>query len=103
MLCRRWRTCAQTGDSLSFAATFGATTLLSFFNMAPFGYTEYSQNVMATSASTLLAFSGSAPVDTLFLDDVSVVRASVPEPASLALLLSAFAAFGAVRRRLSKN
>jgi len=94
---------ANDENSDIFSATFGGTTLLSFFNMAPFGYTEYSQNVMATSASTLLAFSGSAPVDTLFLDDVSVVAATVPEPASLALLLSAVAAFSVVRRRLSKS
>jgi hypothetical protein len=90
---------ANDENSDIFTATFGATNLVSFFNMAPFDYTEYSQNVMATSVSTLLTFSGSAPIDTLFLDDVSVVRASVPEPATLGLLLSALAAFGVVRRR----
>jgi hypothetical protein len=91
---------ANDENSDMFNAMFGATSLLSLLNAAPFSYTEYSQNVTATSASTLLVFSGAAPVDTLFLDDVSVVQAAVPEPHSLALLVGALLVSGVVRRRL---
>jgi hypothetical protein len=84
----------------NFDATFGTTSLASFNNMLPFGYTSFSTTVEATSSTTALVFNGQGSTDTFFLDDISVVQAAVatPEPTSLALIGSALLTFAAVRR-----
>jgi hypothetical protein len=57
-------------------------------NAGSFGYTQFTFTVTASSASTVLAFSGRENPAWYDLDNVSVVEAAsaVPEPSTLALL-----------------
>jgi hypothetical protein len=68
-----------------------------------FGYTEYTFNVTASSATTALQFQDSnfGPSGSFLLDDVSVTPAGVPDAGSTLPLLS-FASLGlvALRRKL---
>jgi hypothetical protein len=64
-------------------------------------YTEFTFNVTASSASTNLAFSIAPDSSSIFLDDVSVTPAGVPDAGSTLPLLG-FASLGlaALRRKL---
>ena|SRR5215472_10192784 len=86
------------GGPALFDATFGSTTLLDFTGTNGFGYTQFTDTVVATGSSTLLSFASYQVPAFFFLDDISVV-AAVPEPATLALLGGALVAFGVLRRR----
>jgi len=81
-----------------FKAALDGAVLFDMVNASLFVYTEETFAFLGTGSNTisLAAYNGSGA---FFLDDVSVAPAAVPEPASLALLGSALAAFGVVPRR----
>jgi hypothetical protein len=61
-----------TDSENDFSAWFGADEVLSLVNSSAFGYTLYSYTVLATSASTTLAFYGREVPAWYDLDNVSV-------------------------------
>jgi MYXO-CTERM domain-containing protein len=86
----------------SFTASFGADQVLNLVNSAMFlSYTFEDFTVTATSASTTIAFTGSANGGAWQLDDVSVtaITPAVPEPPSLGLFAVAALGLAAVYRR----
>lgn len=87
-------------DNNAFSADFGGVSLVSLTNAAVFGYTNYTADVVATGASTLLTFTGWNKDGTFSLDDVEVTArlAAVPEPATLALVGLALAGVAAAGR-----
>jgi PEP-CTERM motif-containing protein len=91
------------GTPSQITGMFGSTNFLSLTDPAPFGYTEFTDTVVATGNSTALSFAAFQAPNFFGLDDVSVlpvaVPVAVPEPASLVLLGGALFAFGAIRRR----
>lgn len=75
------------GPHNTFLATFGDQTVLSLNDASAFGYTQFSQQVTATSRSTTLTFTAEQDPGFFYLDDVSVEAA--PAPAVGGGLLSA--------------
>ena len=73
----------QEGGSLnSFGTDFGGIAGPALTNSAPFGYTQFSYNAIASSASTALRFSFTNQLDLWDLDDVVVTdlgAAGAPE------------------------
>jgi hypothetical protein len=90
-----------TGNSIpnSFSFTWGgAAGAPPIVDSAPFGYTEFQYQLVASSASTTLAFSFSDSPAFWDFDSVDVT-ANVPEPASLALVFGALGSLLWVMRR----
>ena len=88
--------------NVTMTVTFGATTIFSHLFDSITGYTEYTFNVTASSASSALTFNldGSGFV---LLDDISVglARVGVPDGGSTVSLLGcALLGLAALRRRL---
>ena len=68
------------------------------------GYIFYSFTETASSASTLLSFTFQQDVTFWDLDDVSVVAAGIPEPATWAMMLLGLGMAGvAIRRRRGRR
>lgn len=86
--------------SNSFAASFGGTSLISTTNFPESGYGEYFFSGLATSTSTDLVFGFRDDASFFSLDDVSVSSSSVPEPASVLLLVLAAIVLFLGRRQL---
>ena len=92
----------------SFVVNWNGSTIFSLTNPGSFGYTEYTVNVTASTASTTLLFGVLKPQISsrsgFLLDDISVNRtgASVPDTGSTFSLLG-LASLGlvALRRKLS--
>jgi hypothetical protein len=80
---------AAAGPPNLFQVAFGGTTLLNLANyQAPTTYKEYVfNNLLASSASTLLQFTFQQNPSFIALDDISVTTSSsvIPEPSSLTL------------------
>ena len=93
----------ETPIENQFNAMFGSTNLLSLTDSGSFGFTEFTDTVVATGSSTTLSFAAFQVPAHFILDDVSVLPVTpvtaVPEPAALMLLGSALFAFGVTRRR----
>lgn len=92
------------GTPNSFSVLFGGSNPLSLTNAPAFGYTTYSYNLLATSASTNLQFDFRDDPGFWGLDNVSVT-AAVPEPATWAMMLLGFGMMGGMlryRRRSTK-
>jgi hypothetical protein len=116
-------TSAETPDN-AFVAQFGGVSLLSLANDAGFGYRQFSQTITATSAQSVLSFTGYNAPSAYDLDDVSVLALGpevtqptpttptpttptpitptpVPEPGTIALLLSGMLGLAGRRRKAS--
>jgi hypothetical protein len=78
----------QVAGSDSFQAIWNGTTVLDLTpTLNTFPYTQFTFNVTSSAgATTTIQFNGYDTPSFNYLDDVSVTLASVPEPASLALM-----------------
>jgi hypothetical protein len=90
----------REGGSPFVSVSWGGSTVFSDFLTSPFGYTEYTFTVNASSPATQLQFQFFSIFGNLFyLDDISVTPAGVPDGGSTVSLLG-FALLGlAVLRR----
>src|ERR1700761_4604582 len=90
------------GPHNTFLATFGGQTLVSLTDSAAFGYKPYTVVVRATSAHSVLAFTGEQDPASFGLDDVMVEAGPAPVMGG-GLLSLGTAAFGFVARRLRRG
>jgi len=90
------------GPHDTFLATFGGQTVLSLTDAPAFSYTKYTMVIKATSANSVLAFTGEQDPSSFGLDDVSVEAGPAPVMGGGLLSLGA-AAFGFVARRLRRG
>jgi hypothetical protein len=94
------------GPHDTFLATFGGQTVLSLSDSAAFGYRRYTATITATSAQTVLAFTGEQDPAQFGLDDVSVVAEAAPAPvtgggiASICVLVAALSIQRMRRRKV---
>jgi hypothetical protein len=86
------------GNTSSFAATFGGTSLDNLHN--PTGTLNFTSDVVATGSSTTLTFSIRDDPGFIFLDAVNV--SPIPEPATFGLLGLGMAAVAIRRRQVSR-
>ena len=85
------------------SVNWGGSTVFSHLFPDSAGYTEFTFNVTASSASTDLSFVYSNGSDILFLDDISVNPAGVGVPdggSTVSLLGCALLGLAALRRKL---
>ncbi len=82
-----WLAHGATDRSNDFSAWWNSNPLLTLTNAHGFGETSYSFTMTAQDDQTTLRFSGRELRDYYYLDNVSVVPLSTPEPTTLALLL----------------
>lgn len=98
-----WTTNSNGGPGQLRATWAGGEVFNGTINTEGAGsYVQYSFNVVASAASTQIAFYGRNDPATLLLDDVSVQASAVPEPASWAMMIGGFAVAGAAIRRRRK-
>jgi hypothetical protein len=89
----------EEGDPNSFEAAFGGITLMTLTDAPDFPYTLYTFTQTASSASTLLSFTFRQDSTFWDLDDVSVVAAGIPEPATWAMMMLGLGMAGIAIRR----
>jgi flagellin len=94
-----WLRNSQNGLN-RFTVMFGGTTVVDMENVALFGFQQYSYQVTASSASTILQFGAYDNPGYFYLDDVAldIVPDASPEPATALLLGGALLALGIWRR-----
>jgi hypothetical protein len=90
------------GPHDTFLATFGGQTVLSLTDAPAFGYKQYTMVVKATSANSVLAFTGEQDPASFGLDDVSVEAGPAPVMGG-GLVSLGVAAAGFVLRRLRRR
>ena len=83
-----------------FSVSFGGNLLASLTDAAPFDYTEFTYNAVATASTVVLEFTFRQDPAAWYFDDVSVVG-SVPEPGTLGLFVVGLAVMGLRRARRS--
>jgi hypothetical protein len=98
-----WLKHAATDYLNNFAAKWNGTEVLDLVGARKFGWTEYHFDMVATSASTTIAFCGAETPSWYYLDDVCVkpsCKPVVPEPSTM-LVWTGLGAIGLVvaRRR----
>lgn len=83
-----------------FTASFGPDEVLHLINATDVGYAFKDFTVMAAAVSTTITFTASTDGSNWNLDDVSVTAVpTVPEPASLTVLVTGLLGLAALRRR----
>ena len=95
---------ADANPDSMFSASFGNTLLVSLMNDPGFAYRNFTYDLVASSASSVLSFTGYNAPTAYDLDDVSVTRvgsAEVPEPGTAALLGLGFVGMMRLRRKQS--
>jgi hypothetical protein len=92
--------CQPAGSCLynDFSAFWNGVPVMQMSSAPAFGYTEFAVSVIATGPFSTLSFKAASEPGFFRLDDVSVTP--VPEPASVALLVSGLAAWRGFRRRM---
>ncbi|MGC4047277.1 MAG: hypothetical protein QM758_26050 [Armatimonas sp.] len=83
-----WVVNFSSGGTNSFEARWNGTALQSFANSPSFGYTHYTQSVVATSTSTLLEFETRHDPSFWGVDDVSVTALTPEMPGGTLLLVA---------------
>jgi PEP-CTERM motif-containing protein len=93
---------ASRGDgSNQFVANWGGVNFFSLPGVVLGGYINYDFLLPATSTSTQLEFGGQNAPDYTYLDDITVVPATTPEPSSIFLFASGLIAIGgSIKRRI---
>ena len=94
-----WLSNDSPGDN-RFLVLWGGVPVLDFANTLDFDYTRHAFSVSATSASTLIEFSGANVGGFYNLDDVSVEP--VPEPSTFLLLGAGIVGAGLLTRRFRR-
>jgi hypothetical protein len=79
---------SSTNDANAFHVRWNGDPVFELMNAAAFAYTEHTFSVVATGPFTTLEFAGREGPAAYGLDDVSVMAAPVPEPATGLLLVT---------------
>ena len=92
---------AASSGEVFFQVLWGGSSVFSHSFTGSTRYTEFTFNVTASSASTALGFFNIPLGSSLYLDDISVTPAGVPDGGSTVSLLGcALLGLAAVRRKL---
>jgi hypothetical protein len=86
-----------TATPNDFLVEWNGATVLHLADSSTFGFTQYTYDVVATGASTTLAFTNKQTPSFWVLDDISV--RAVPEPFSVTLIGFGLAGIGVLMRR----